>query len=684
MSPVLEIVSMKKLKIILQSKWFILFFIIITIIATAIKLLIPANLYYTEKDNVLIGNIEKITIGNNKISLIIQAKEKIQGTYYFTNAKEKHRLGIGDRVKIIGKLTKPKKPTTQGLFCYACYLHKQGIYHTMRISTIQKLKSTTKILDKIKNTLNEKITHPYMQSFLLGNSDNIDETVKNSYQENGISHLFAISGMQFYLIANFILKINKRLKISKKANSLLTCFIIFIYFSILDLNASILRGMLFFCLFSINKIGNLNMPKWKIVTLAILITILINPYFITEVAFWYSFTISIGLLYFLQPSSYWRSLWNSSMISFLLSIPISLYYFCQINLLSLFYNLFYIPYINIIIFPLTIVTLLIPPVEPLYQLTINILEESSLLLNNIKIGKFIFPKTSVLIYLVEAIILIICLKNKQKKFFIILITVFIVHYGLVYFKQDFMKVIDVGQGDSILIFSKGEAALIDTGGKLSFEQTQFNTITKYTTIPLLKSLGIKKIKFLFLTHGDMDHMGEALYFSNNFTVDNIYINLGGISALENKLLTSRKTKISSQNSVFQVGNFTIYQLNKSWKEENNSSSVYYIYHPKLTILLMGDATVETEKYLVDNYNLNIDILKVGHHGSKTSTGTEFLKTTSPKLALISVGENNNFNHPSKQVLDNLENFNIPYLMTKDSGTITIFPKTKEVVEDKKQ
>ena len=135
---VLEIVSMKKLKTILQSKWFILFFIVITIIATAIKLFIRPNLYYTEKDNVLIGNIEKITIDNNKITLVIEAKEKIQGTYYFTNAKEKQQLGIGDRVKIIGKLTKAKKPTTQGLFCYACYLRKQGIYHTVRISTIQK------------------------------------------------------------------------------------------------------------------------------------------------------------------------------------------------------------------------------------------------------------------------------------------------------------------------------------------------------------------------------------------------------------------------------------------------------------------------------------------------------------------------------------------------------------------
>lgn len=677
---------MKRLKIILQSNLFLLILIIATIVIITIRILTPSKTYYTTKDNKVIGTIEKITLDNEKVTLLIKAKEKIQGTYYFkSNQKNKVKdLKIGDKVKVLGTITKPRTPTTKNLFDYSFYLKKQGIYQLITIKEIKIIKSSTKLFDRIKNILNKKATHPYMQAFLLGNDEKIEEEVRLSYQENGISHLLAISGMQFYLIANTILRILKKIKVHKKTSYLITFIIIFLYFFVLDLNASILRGVLFFFLFSINKVWRLNLPKNRLIVFSIIITMLINPYFITEAAFWYSFIISIGLLSFFQErTSYWKSLWYSSVLSFLLSIPISLYYFYQVNVLSIVYNLFYIPYVNIVVFPLTIIAFLIPIIEPLYQLSITILEQSSLLLSKIEIGKFIFPKVNIFIYFIEFLFLLVYLKKKQKKVLIILITLFLGHYLSSHLKQDFIKMIDVGQGDSLLIYSQGKTALIDTGGKLQFDGKTSTTITKYTTIPLLKSLGIKKLDFLFLTHGDMDHMGEVFYLINHFKTEKIYINLGPTSLLENNLLKERKVAESKQDSVFQVGNFTFYQLNKSWKDENNSSSVYYVHHPNLTVLLMGDATIDTEKYLLENYNLNIDVLKVGHHGSKTSTGISFLNATSPRLALISVGQDNNFGHPNQEVLKKLENKNIPYLMTKDSGTITVFPNTEVIIEDKK-
>ena len=530
---------MKKLKIILQSKLFLLFLIIITITTTIIKTIIPPKTYYTKKENTVIGTIEKITTDDKRITLLIKAKEKIQGIYYFnSNHQNKIKdLKIGDKVKLIGKITKPKTPTTKNLFDYSFYLKKQGIYHLIIIDKIEVINNSTKIFDRIKNLLNKKTTHTYIQAFLLGNDEKIKEEVKISYQENGISHLLAISGMQFYLIANTILRILKKIKVSKKPSYLITFLIIFAYFLILDLNASILRGMLFFLLFSANKVWELNLTKTRLILFSIIITILINPYFITEAAFFYSFTISIGLLYFFQETtSYFKSLCYSSILSFLLSIPISLYYFYQINGLSIIYNLFYIPYVNLIVFPLTIITALIPIIEPLYQLSITILEQSSLFLSKIEIGKLIFPKVNIIIYLLEFLFLLIYLKKKQKKVLIIIITIFLGHYLSFYLKPDFIKLIDVGQGDSILLFSKGKTALIDTGGKISINGEESSTITQYITIPLLKSLGIKELDYLFLTHGDMDHMGESIYLMNHFKVKKIYINLGKLSFLENNLL----------------------------------------------------------------------------------------------------------------------------------------------------
>lgn len=671
---------MKRLKIILQSNLFLLILIIATIVIITIRILTPSKTYYTPKDNKVIGTIEKITLDNEKVTLLIKAKEKIQGTYYFkSNQKNKVKdLKIGDKVKVLGTITKPRTPTTKNLFDYSFYLKKQGIYQLITINEIKIIKSSTKLFDRIKNILNKKATHPYMQAFLLGNDEKIEEEVRLSYQENGISHLLAISGMQFYLIANTILRILKKIKVHKKTSYLITFIIIFLYFFVLDLNASILRGVLFFFLFSINKVWRLNLPKNRLIVFSIIITMLINPYFITEAAFWYSFIISIGLLSFFQErTSYWKSLWYSSVLSFLLSIPISLYYFYQVNVLSIVYNLFYIPYVNIVVFPLTIIAFLIPIIEPLYQLSITILEQSSLLLSKIEIGKFIFPKVNIFIYFIEFLFLLVYLKKKQKKVLIILITLFLGHYLSSYLKQDFIKMIDVGQGDSALLYSKGEALLIDTGGNIYSE----DSVAKYKIIPLLKSLGIKKLKFALLTHGDYDHMGDIFYLNNNFKIEKIKINLGSKKEIEKEISKWKKTSKSKQDEIITLGNFKIVELNKAWQEENTSSSIYYVMHKNLNILFLGDATKISEKYIVKNYNLKPDIIKLGHHGSNTSTSTKLLKELSPKLTIISVGKNNRYNHPSKEVLLKLEKYNIPNLKTKDVGTITIYPKNQTITTD---
>lgn len=671
---------MKRLKIILQSNLFLLILIIATIVIITIRILTPSKTYYTSKDNKVIGTIKKITLDNEKVTLLIKAKEKIQGTYYFkSNQKNKVKdLKIGDKVKVLGTITKPRTPTTKNLFDYSFYLKKQGIYQLITINEIKIIKSSTKLFDRIKNILNKKATHPYMQAFLLGNDEKIEEEVRLSYQENGISHLLAISGMQFYLIANTILRILKKIKVHKKTSYLITFIIIFLYFFALDLNASILRGVLFFFLFSINKVWRLNLPKNRLIVFSIIITMLINPYFITEAAFWYSFIISIGLLSFFQErTSYWKSLWYSSVLSFLLSIPISLYYFYQVNVLSIVYNLFYIPYVNIVVFPLTIIAFLIPIIEPLYQLSITILEQSSLLLSKIEIGKFIFPKVNIFIYFIEFLFLLVYLKKKQKKVLIILITLFLGHYLSFYLKQDFIKMIDVGQGDSALLYSKGEALLIDTGGNIYSE----DSVAKYKIIPLLKSLGIKKLKFALLTHGDYDHMGDIFYLNNNFKIEKIKINLGSKKEIEKEISKWKKTSKSKQDEIITLGNFKIVELNKAWQEENTSSSIYYVMHKSLNILFLGDATKISEKYIVKNYNLKPDIIKLGHHGSNTSTSTKLLKELSPKLTIISVGKNNRYNHPSKEVLLKLEKYNIPNLKTKDVGTITIYPKNQTITTD---
>ena len=688
---VLVIQYMKKLKIILQSNYVIISLWILIILITIIRLNLPVRTTYNLNTTKVTGILLSSKINKEKVTLIIKGKDKIQGTYYFKTKKEKtnylKELEIGNTVTITGKMTLPKTNTTKNLFNYQDYLKKEKIYLIMQIDKIKKEEKTVSLFYKIKNKIEKRARNPYVKSFLLGDQSEIKEEVKTSFQQNGISHLFAISGMQFIIIEEFLSKILKKLNLKEKTNFKIVILFLVFYLSILNITASILRGILFFILFSLNRYWNINIDKKSLITIAIVITLLINPYYLYEVGFWYSYIISIGLIYFMrEDSSYLISLVKSSYLAFLLSIPISLYYFYEINITSILYNLFYIPFINIIIFPASIITFLFPAIEPLYNILIKILETSSLYLNSIKFGKFIFARIPLVFYIVELSIIFLYLRTKKKKLVLLLILGLGLHYYLPsIYQKDFIKMIDVGQGDSILIYSKGKSALIDTGGKPDYTINKSSTIAKYTTIPLLKSLGIRKLNYIFITHGDQDHAGETLYLEKNFQIDNIYLNLGQEQVLERNIIKEiPRTKKVKQDQLFQIGNFTLYQINKEWKDENTESSVFYVNHPYLTILLTGDATIQTEEYLLKRYHLKVDILKVGHHGSNTSTSLSFLKETKPRLALISVGENNRYHHPSKEVIKRLTDENIPYLQTKTSGTITIYPKTEEVIEDKKE
>ena len=233
--------------------------------------------------------------------------------------------------------------------------------------------------------------------------------------------------------------------------------------------------------------------------------------------------------------------------------------------------------------------------------------------------------------------------------------------------------IDVGQGDSILIHSNKESVLIDTGGVVSSN----SNIAENTIIPTLKSLGIKKLKYLILSHGDYDHMGESHNLIENFKVKTVIFNVGNYNYLEQELIKKlNKKKIPYYQNVeeLSLNKNKLYFLNtKLYANENDNSSVIYTNINNNKILLMGDAGVDVEKELINKYNLEIDILKVGHHGSKTSSSKEFINYINPKISLISVGEDNKFNHPNQEVLEVLKNTKI--YRTDKEGTITI--KLKE-------
>ena len=154
-------------------------------------------------------------------------------------------------------------------------------------------------------------------------------------------------------------------------------------------------------------------------------------------------------------------------------------------------------------------------------------------------------------------------------------------------------------------------------------------------------------------------MGEAINLVNNFKVEKIIFNCGEYNALEKelmKVLNKKKIPYYSCLKELNINDNKLYFLQtKEYANENDNSNVNYIEISDYKFLFMGDASVTTEKEILDKYNLpNIDVLKVSHHGSKTSSGKNFIDEISPKYSIISVGKNNRYCHPNNNVLNNLE------------------------------
>ena len=172
-------------------------------------------------------------------------------------------------------------------------------------------------------------------------------------------------------------------------------------------------------------------------------------------------------------------------------------------------------------------------------------------------------------------------------------------------------------------------------------------------------------------HGDYDHMGEAINLVENFKVDEVIFNCAEFNQLEQELIKAlEKKKIPYYSCIKELNiddNKLYFLNNKDYGNENDNSSVIYTELDGYKFMFMGDAGVEVEEDILEKYNLkNIDVLKVGHHGSKTSSSNKFINEIKQKYSIISVGKNNRYGHPNDSVLDNLEDSKI-YRTDKDGS-----------------
>lgn len=596
------------------------------------------------------------------MSIEINGDVKVLGNFYIEEDLEID-ISLGDKVTFYGDIYLPNSNTNFNLFSYKDYLKSKDIYYMININYYEKISSNNNIFYSMKSSINSLIKNnsssSYLYAFILGDMRYVDSNMKEIYQNLGISHLFSVSGMHISIIASVILFFLKRLGLSEEIRYFITCLFIIFFMYLVNLAPAVLRSGIFFILVTINNIYYFQIKSINLLLLTVSLIMFINPYIIYNNGFLFSSIITGSLIVFSplinKYDNYIVKLFMTSLIAFIFSFPLSIYSSYQINILCIIYNLIFVPFVSFIIFPLCLICLFLPWFSSVLNVFISIMENISLWCSYID-SNIIFSKPSLFVLLLYYFMLFIMLYYRKKFLYVLVGILIFIHYNYnIIFSSNYMLMIDIGQGDSILLHSGKYDILVDTGGNYN------NTLATNTLIPLLKSLGIREIDYLFLSHGDYDHLGEAVKLIEGFDVNYVFFNEGEFNYNEReiiKLLENKNIKysISYEGSYYKIGDYEFYSLGSDLKDENDSSMILYGKINNSSFLLMGDASIKSEELLLSKYNVSkIDILKVGHHGSKTSTGKDLVNSIKPKYALISAGQDNKFGHPNQEVLDILKN-----------------------------
>lgn len=565
-----------------------------------------------------------------------------------------------------------------------------------------QITKNSNVFEKHSSYITQKLTHSslshpeYITALISGDIHGISTEFIDKVKDIGIYHLLAVSGSHIATISYLIYQPLVRLNIPKVIiNGLIIIFlIIFAYYT--DFEPSALRAIL--ATITVILISNKSkMSTIDILGLIFIIMILITPDYLYDIGFQFSFIISFFILVsfpLIRQLSFFNNIIILTLIAQLSSSIISIFHFNQLQWIGLFSNILFVPLYSFIIFPLAILLFFtyhfvndIPLFSTIFN-KIYILHDYLLeLFLKFKFYQvFIAPKSSFeyVLFVVLIILIFIFLCHKKIKSLVLLCILFI---SLCVFNiqpnTSTITFFNVGQGDSLIFqTSTKETVMVDTGGKEIRDGTIDNhNIAKYHILPTLKRKRITSIDHLIITHPHADHIGELPYIIQHIRIKKLYIHVYSYSEVE----LTRLIHLCKNNNIqlvdakeidsIQFNNSKISFLHgdiPSSNDKNEHSIILLIEYQNYKMILLGDATKNNEAKLMKLYQLpTVDILKVGHHGSKTSSSEVFIKSIKPTISIISSGKNNKYHLPNKETLQTLTSLNSKILNTQDVGEITI-------------
>ncbi len=708
------------------------------------------------------------TIENSSNGKILTVKTReTYGDDYITYKSYKVRIvgidddsiKIGNTLTISGKLMKFEQPTNYGEFNSESYYKSKGYDFNFKAYEYYVINNNYSVYEEILRQIREKLIDVYREllpekegniivAMLLGDKSNLDKDIKRLYQQVGISHIIAISGLHLAIIGGRLFKILRKIGLSWIVSGIISVILIISYGILTGLGQATLRAIIMLIISIIGQIIGRTYDMLTSISIAAIIMLFFNVHKLLDAGFLLSYgaVIAISIVYpilkkcleeiflireegkksdrsklkkdyrIIKKNGIVYKIFDGLLLSIsvqLVSIPIILHFYYETSLYGIILNVFVIPLMSILM-PIAILGGVIGLVYlPLGKIVIaisyyilKIYEISAQWVSN-TIGNRIVTgnirPVYILIYYIILIILLYFIYNKKmtrRTCIWILLTVFIgISVFLVIPNKLQIIMLDVGQGDCTYIKTPNNSNILIDGGSSSN-----SSVGEYVIKPTLKYFGVSTLDYIFISHGDSDHISGICYLLENqnstgIQVKNIVLpNIGGSKGnseeiyLDDNYISLINSASNNNTNIIYMGkgdslimeDVLIECLHPDntyfCSDRNDYSMVLNVMYGEFDMLFTGDLGFEGEEEILSNIEA-CEILKVAHHGSNTSTCDKLLDILKPDVSLISCSEKNNYGHPGEELLNRLEKYNNNIYITKDVGAIKITAnKEKYLIE----
>ena len=673
------------------------------------------------------GFVEEVLPRPKGTAFIIQGpQQKVRLTYKGKNAG---KLPLpGDSVCYEASFYPVLPPTVPGAFDTEGWLKSQGLAGYGKLIKFKIIssqwtpeRSFYQFRRWIKSRFSEFLDPAetgLLLGLLAGDKSGISEMLRSDFQRSGLVHVLAISGFHVVLLAGMLMIMLKATGLPIRVARIVAIALLFLYVPVTGGSPAVRRAVLMFVVPQIGYLLERPASTLNSLGVALLFILLPEPSVLWNPGFQLSVAATAGILIggkynpfknlpdFLTQSKVWNKFQGFvleptfvTLCATLATSPFLIHHFKTLSPFAWLGNIVVVPAISwgmqaglfALMSPLNLIlehdflreyfcyaarfflrlaalltrflsnssmaSITVGPFEPIFLLAIGVLILLLPLLQANKIARMYGFTTLLLFSLVFLVQSYTQIKKPQWK----------------------LTVIDVGQGDSILLTTPSQRHFLIDAGENGYRDSGKDII-----VPYLHHIGVLQLEALIITHPDADHFGGAKSLLQTFPVKELWIS--SCARVEEKKdwqntiteALGRRVKIRQIHRGFAWSEnyFQIQALHPNEQkcgETNFDSITLRAKGLGKSALLTGDLSLAGEKDITKtNIYLQSDVIKLGHHGSKTSSGTHFLQKTNPQIALISSGRKNRFKHPHKQVLQRLDSLKIPYLNTAEKGTIQLF------------